>query len=174
MANLNFVSDLPLGQKGETNIANHLSETYGYAIKSFNHNNTHDFIMDVNGVDKTVEVKTDVYCIPPTKITLPSGASFNVEGRDTGNIFIETECRGKLSGINTTKSDIFVYYYPLLKQAWVIQTKKLKKLVESNDLELKENAGDENSNTKGYVIPRNKFISEFKVMDINIEWETQN
>jgi len=173
MANLNFLTDLPLGQKGEATIAEHLNETYGYEIKSFNHNNEHDFIINVDSVDKTVEVKTDVYCIPPTQIKLPSGTIINVEGRDTGNIFIETECRGKLSGINTSKSDIYIYYFPLLKEAWAIPTKKLKKLLTENNFELKENASDENSNTKGYVIPKNKFITHFKVMTINIPWENQ-
>jgi hypothetical protein len=173
MAKLDFLYDLPIGQKGEANIAKHLNESYGYEIISFNDNNTHDFILSINNTHKTVEVKTDVYCIPPTKITLPSGAIVNVKGRDTGNLFIETECRGKLSGINTSKSDIYIYYYPLLNEAWAIPTKKLKRLLKENNFELKENAGDENSNTKGYVIPKNKFMSEFKVMAINIPWENQ-
>ena len=173
MAKLDFLLDLPLGQKGEATIAKHLNESYGYEIISFNDNNSHDFIININGTDKTVEVKTDVYCIPPTKITLPSGTVVNVKGRDTGNIFIETECRGKLSGVNTSKSDIYVYYFALLGEAWAIPTKKLKRLLKENNFELKENAGDEGSNTKGYVIPKNKFISEFKVMTINTPWENQ-
>jgi HKD family nuclease len=59
----------------------------------------------------------------------------------------------------------------VLKEAWAIPTKKLKKLLTENNFELKENAGDENSNTKGYVIPKNKYITHFKVMTINIPWE---
>lgn len=173
MAKLNFLADLPMGQKGEANMAQHLNETYGYEIISFNDNNSHDFIIKIDGKDKTVEVKTDVYCIPPTKISLPSGTIVTVEGRDTGNLFIETECRGKLSGINTSKSDIYIYYYPLLNEAWAIPTKKLKRLIQNNNFELKENAGDEGSNTKGYVIPRKQFSSDFKVMTINIPWENQ-
>lgn len=170
MANLNFKTDLPLGQKGEEIIADLLKTKYGFQIISFNHNNKHDFKTIINNLEKTIEVKTDVYCIPDKEISTPFG-QLKVKGRDSGNMFIETECRGKDSGITVSKSDIYVYYYPLLKQAWIIPTNKLKKLITDNNFEFKDkNVGDEGSETKGYVIPRNNVINHFKVIDVSYEW----
>lgn len=170
MANLKFNLDLPLGKKGEMVISDLFYQKYNLKTTSFNDNNKFDFNCVIKNKNYTVEVKTDVWCIPSKIIKMKFGDVL-VEGRDSGNIFIETECRGKLSGINVSQSDIFVYYYPLLKQAWIIKTKKLKKLIQNNDFEFKENnVGDEGSNTKGYVIPREKYSEHFKIIDVEFEW----
>jgi hypothetical protein len=170
MTDSHFTKDLPKGQLGEQIIADLFEKKYAYKTLSFNHNNKHDFKCLIKNKEKTIEVKSDKYCFPDRELKMPFGV-VKIKGRDSGNIFIETECRGKLSGISTTISDYYVYYYVYLKKAWIIETKKLKALISNNKFEIKdENVGDEGSQTKGYVIPRNKFKDNFKVIDIDYEW----
>jgi hypothetical protein len=84
-------------------------------------------------------------------------------------MFIEKECRGKLSGISVTKSKWFVIYYPYLQKAWFIRTNSLKKLIDDNNFYV-ATGGDPGSNTKGYLIKRNYFQKHFKVKNIDKIW----
>jgi len=170
MTDSNFKKDLPKGQLAEKVIADLFEDKYQYKTISFNHNNKHDFKCLIKEQEKTIEVKSDKYCFPNRQLQMPFGI-MNIKGRDSGNIFIETECRGKLSGINISTSDYYVYYYVYLKKAWIIETKKLKKLISENQFKFKDdNVGDEGSETKGYVIPRNKYKNHFKVIDVDFDW----
>ncbi len=161
MANYNFAEDITQGEKGELIIREFL-ELNGYKFISDNKDYRYDLEMTLS-VDKggslvkvtTFEVKTDVYCLPHS---------------DTNNLFVEFECRGKDSGINVTEADYYVNYYPYLREAWVIKTSKLKKLINDNDFEVKEFSGDVDSNTKGYIIPRYQFKKHFKVKPIKNKW----
>lgn len=152
MANYNFNKDLDLGINGECIIQKDLERLGGILISN-NDNNTHDLKMQMpDRTDGfkiiTYEIKTDTYCRPY---------------KDTNNMFIEFECRGKLSGISVTKADWFVMYYPYLKDAWYIKTSKLKKIISENDFKIIEQGGDVGSATKGYLIPRYQFKKYFKV-----------
>ena len=51
----------------------------------------------------------------------------------TGNMAIEYKCRGKKSGIRTTKAMYFAYYIPNVrdKQLWVIEVEDLKNLLKT-------------------------------------------
>lgn len=59
MTESNFKIDFPKGQQGERFIAEYFQDTLGYKIISFNNTNTHDFIIEKNEKQFSVEVKTD-------------------------------------------------------------------------------------------------------------------
>jgi len=150
MANLDFKTDLKLGNDGEDIIINFLSKKGCKYIDS-NHDNKYDLKMLKNGVETTYEIKTDVKCAPLF---------------DTGNIFIEYESRGKASGISVTKADWFVTHFLYLKEIWFIKSDKLRNLIQENNFPIFKDAGDIGSETHGYLINRKKFKQHFYVQKI--------
>lgn len=166
----NFRKDIKDGEKGEKIITNYL-ESYGFKLLSDNKNNKYDLLMLTDKkVETTIEVKTDVYCFP-TKTEIIEGVSTKISGRDTGNMFIEFECRKKPSGIAVTEARWFVYYYPHLNEAWFISVSELKKLIKENNFRTTEFSGDKGSGTKGYLIRRKDFTGDFKVRKIDTQWD---
>jgi hypothetical protein len=151
MANLNFKTDLILGNDGEQTIKDFLISK-GCSYISSNDDNKYDLTMIKKGVKTTYEIKTDVKCAPIF---------------DTGNIFIEFSSRGKDSGIKVSKSDWFVTYFLFLNEIWFIKTNKLKQLIENNDFPIFKDAGDFNSQTHGYLIERKLFKEHFNVYKTN-------
>ena len=147
MGNYNFNKDLIIGEQGERTVLRDL-ESMGAKLVTDNKNNSHDLIVEKNGIQLKYEIKTDVFCFPQF---------------DTGNMFIEFECRGKKSGIEVTTADWFVMYYKYLKEIWYIKTDELKKLINDNQFFETEFSGDQNSNTKGYLIPREQYKKHFIV-----------
>ena len=147
MANYNFNKDILIGEEGENVVINYL-ESLGAKLISKNKNNSHDTIVEFNGELVSYEIKTDVYCTPD---------------RDTGNIFIEYECRNKPSGIEVTQAKWFVYYFKFLNEIWFIKTDNLKQIIQENDIRKTNMSGDKGSNTKGYLIKRKNFIENFIV-----------
>ena len=150
MANLDFISDLKLGNDGEESIIKYLLDK-GCEYVDSNNDNKYDLKMITKGVETTYEIKTDVKCAPLF---------------DTGNIFIEFESRGKASGISVTQADWFVTYFKYLKEAWFIKSDKLKKLINENDFQTFKDAGDVGSATHGYLIKRKDFKENFYVCKI--------
>jgi hypothetical protein len=128
MANLNFKKDLVLGNIGENVIIEFLISN-GLTYLESNDDNRYDFIMLKDNVKTTYEVKTDVLCRPTY---------------DTGNMFVEFKCRGKASGIETSKAKWFVTYFKYLNEIWFITTKM--------------------EETHGYLIKRNKFKIILKLL----------
>lgn len=147
MANLNFKKDLLLGNEGEDVLREFLNSKDCKPI-SKNDDRRYDLKMLKKGVETTYEIKTDFKCAPLF---------------DTGNIFIEFECRGKESGIMVTEADWFVTYFKYLNEIWFIKSKKLIQLINDNNFPTFSDAGDLNSNTKGYLINRKKFKKHFNV-----------
>lgn len=147
MANLNFKKDLLLGNEGEDVLRDFLNSK-GCKPISKNDDKRYDLKMLKKGVETTYEIKTDFKCAPLF---------------DTGNIFIEFECRGKESGIMVTEADWFVTYFKYLNEIWFIKSKKLTQLINDNNFPTFSDAGDLNSNTKGYLINRKKFKENFNV-----------
>ena len=147
MGNYNFKKDILIGEEGENIVIEYL-ESKGAKLISKNKNNSHDTILEFNNEKISYEIKTDVYCTPE---------------KDTGNIFIEYECRNKPSGIEVTQAKWFVYYFKFLNQIWFIKTEDLKNLILNNKFKQTVQSGDEGSNTKGYLIKRNKFKEYFIV-----------
>jgi len=150
MANLDFKSDLKLGNDGEKTVVKFL-ESKGCVFIDNNNNNKYDVKMNVNGVETKYEIKTDVKCAPLF---------------DTGNIFIEYSSRGKLSGISVSQADWFVTYFLYLNELWFIKTGKLKELINNNDFPVFKDAGDPNSSTHGYLIKRDDYKTHFNVSKI--------
>ena len=165
----NFKLDIEYGEKGEKIIVNEL-KSFGYKFISFNKDNKYDALL-LNKANEEVkfEIKTDVWCIPEKEIQTPFGIV--KESRDSGNLFVEFECRGKHSGIVVTKAKYFVTYFPYLQEAWFILTNNLKNLIEENELPITINAGDEKSETKGYLINRELYKKHFKILNVNYKWE---
>jgi hypothetical protein len=48
-------------------------------------------------------------------------------------MFVEFKCRGKASGIETSKAKWFVTYFKYLNEIWFITTKNLKTLISNNE-----------------------------------------
>jgi hypothetical protein len=144
----NFRKDIKKGKLGETFIKNVLVY-FGFNFIKFNDDNKYDLLMSYNGKEVKYEVKTDFLA-------------------ETGNLFIEFECRGKDSGIHTSESDYYIFYFPTIKELWKIKTEKLKNIIKEQTFESREYCGDDNSKTKGYLIPRNKYKNLFVVYDVNV------
>ena len=150
MGKYDFRSDLPLGNEGEDVVIKQLQKM-GAKLISKNNDNRYDFIMEKDNNQVKYEIKTDDYCKPTY---------------DTGNMFIEFECRGKKSGIMVSEAKWFVTYYKHLNEIWYIQTQKLLNLINENNIRKHENSGDVGSNTKGWLFPRNNFKNHFIIRTV--------
>lgn len=87
-------------------------------------------ILKLNG-DK-IEVKTDY------------------KATRTGNLFIEYESKGKVSGLATSKADYWAFIISN-EQIIIVETNKLKTLCRNNNLS-RVNGGDSNT-SKGVLLP---------------------
>ena len=78
----------------------------------------------------------------------------------TGNVYVETESRGKPSGINVTTAKFWGFCLWLEKreaQTWVlIPTKILKKLMTKYPIKL----GGDNYTSKGHIIPKGDLLNQ--------------
>jgi hypothetical protein len=165
----NFRDDINDGEKGETIIANFL-EGHNWTLISDNKDYKYDLKMLTHEkVETTVEIKTDVFCYPPRTVMI-EGVKTKIDGKDTGNMFIEFESRGKDSGISRTEAIWFVMYFPYRNEAWFISVADLKELIANNNFRI-GTGGDKGSYTKGYLINRTMFKSYFKVQKIEAEWD---
>ena len=158
MAEYSFRKDIIEGEAGEDYIIDFLTKGWKGTLLQKKKDYTWDFKIDFeNSGVQTFESKTDVYCIPFSKVN-----GKVIKGRDTGNIFIEFSCRGKDSGIKVTEADWFVYYFKFLGELWMIKVQDLKKLIDENNFKIGV-GGDPGSNSSGYLIPRMKFRNKFLV-----------
>jgi len=144
-----FKKDLVKGELGENEIIEYM-QNLGFQFINRRNDNKYDFSMGYNGKIYTYEIKTDIF------------------PRDTGNIAIEVESRGKPSGVSVTHADYFVTYFKHLGEIWNIKTKNLLELIdnEGDDFRFIENAGDPGSNTKLYLIKKKDYKSHFRVHTI--------
>lgn len=147
MGNYNFKQDLKEGVNGESEIISFLISK-GLIYQHSNNDNKYDIKMLKNNKPITYEIKTDTWCN---------------KYRDSGNIFVEFECRGKPSGIEVTQADWFVTFFKNLNQIWFIKTNTIKHLIQTENFKITKQSGDVGSNTCGYLIPRNKYLNYFKV-----------
>ena len=125
---------------------NNINKGYDFKVKS-------SFVNDLpfgekyerelkSTLEGKIELKTDRLC------------------QKTGNVFIETESRGKKSGINTTKADSWAFC--LWKenredQTYVIiSVKTLKELMKKYPIKL----GGDNWTSKGYIIPKEDLLNQ--------------
>lgn len=151
----NFQLSLALGEQGERVVRKFL-ESLGYIYLSKSEEISHDYKFIKDGKECMFEIKTDGAHIRPNKET---GELF-----ETGNMVVEYESRGKNSGIAATKADFFVTYYPQLNEIWLIKTEKLKNLIRENKDSIKKvTGGDSDSETKMFLLNRERFKSHFRI-----------
>lgn len=156
MAHYDFIADVIDGEEGELQVMRML-ELLGGTSPRFNKTKTHDIIMyfavdtGFGRGDVSFEVKTDVYVTPE---------------RDSGNMFLESECRGQRSGITVTKADWFIYYFPALDEIWCIRRENLIKLIKEEHPP-KVTGGDPGSNTKGWLMQCERFAPHFTIRNRN-------
>lgn len=104
----------------------------------FGQESENEFLKAIEG---KVECKSDRLCIK------------------TGNVYIETESRGKVSGIYNTDAEhyaICLYKPDREKQVWVIiPTDHLKKLMVKYPIK----AGGDNWTSKGHIIPKEDLLT---------------
>jgi len=129
--NYNFKQDILQGEKGEEIIKNILVNM-GFVFIKYNKDNKFDLLMKYNNKPVTYEIKTDIY------------------PKNTGNLVVEFECRGKPSGIAITEADYFVTYFPHLNEIWNIKTNILRELIKQYNPKISENSGDEGTD----ILPR--------------------
>lgn len=87
-----FYENLEFAQDGEEEVARLMQKRFkDFKVIDFNEDKDGDIIAEVDGREVLIEVKEDV------------------RTKDTGNVVIECESRGKPSGIRTTKADFWVF-----------------------------------------------------------------
>lgn len=164
-----FGNDIIIGEVGENlfkrYLTNHKGLTFIRKSEDKKELKKWDLEFLFNNKNVKYEIKTDVYILPGKWIT-PNGwdKKIWVNGKDTGNIFIEYHSRGVDSGIVTTTADVWVNIFFHLDEIWIIPVDKLRTLININEFPVSEESGDINSHTKGYLIPREEFRNHFKVI----------
>lgn len=167
-----FYDDLYLGRKGEQLMGNftilkinEMLKTHQYQITDVGDGKSWDFkaiaypVKDGKMSIFHDEEKEKIYCEVKT----------DVYHRKTNNMFIELKSRSRKSGLDITKSNMFVYFfirkdlYPI-DNVWIIKTEKLKSIVNElrNDPKYKKNGGDNNT-SEGVILPLEEIKKHFNV-----------
>tara|TARA_R100000234_G_scaffold4167_1_gene3262 strand:+ start:914 stop:1426 length:513 start_codon:yes stop_codon:yes gene_type:complete len=155
--NNNFDKDLADGQKGEQAVRHFVETVMEKQFKKYNDNANYDILFQNPYEDPvTFEVKTDYW-------------EKNIDEGGSGNMAIEYKCRGKPSGIRTTKATYFAYYFPNIrdKHLWVITVDNLKKLLK-NCVSKRVNGGEtyydsDEKVAKCFLIDRYRYRKHFDV-----------
>lgn len=143
-----FRDDLSQGNIGERIIAKWL-KSKGYNILSFNDNMDWDIMVEKDGFKKTIEIKTDRWEYFNDKIT--------------DNMFLETRCNGKNSGILGSKADYFIYFYPDHELVYLIRMDEIRKIAQYGCR--KAYCADGNK-VIGWTINRFEFAHYFKIFNL--------
>ena len=155
--NYDFTKDFPIAKATEAQMAKYLTEQHdmtficrvddipGVRLSDF------DIKMQFNSnkKDVTIEIKEDFSC------------------KRTGNVGVEFECRGKLSGISISKSDLYLYkvHQPNGKiGVYITQTDILKQMIADKRYFRIVNGGDPGSNSMNYLFKLDVFKEYFKLL----------
>lgn len=152
MGSYNFVADLRKAKESEKEISKLLVEKFSATIvDDENNTNTHDIHAIINNKSYLFEVKED----------------FMVG--DTGNVAVEFSCRGKPSGIETSKADFYIYILHLKEciKHVIIPLSRLKKSIDREHYIKIVNGGDYGSNTMMYLYKLPMFASLGKWIEDN-------
>ncbi len=147
-----FDKDLVDGHEGEVMVREWLGR-FGGTQTFANDTKTMDTLMhfptptDFGVGHVTFEIKTDVLVTPQ---------------RDTGNLFIEVQSRGKKSGIQVCRADWFLYFFRHLDEVWAIQPENLLALIRTGRFR-SVYGGDEGSGTRGVLIDRASTAEHFLI-----------
>jgi len=155
MANYIFSKDLEVATKTEEKIAEVLARVTGSTIKRLNNNRDYDILIERKGRDFYIELKEDFMAAK------------------TGNIAVEYECRGKPSGISTSKSDVYAYlvHESATKQSlFLTDVKKLKDAINKRMFFREVSGGDAGSNTRMYLFKKHVFTEmSTKICDFELK-----
>lgn len=154
--NEKFNDDLTQGKCGELIISKWLEKYKRYNLVKFNDNNLYDILLvKDDGSNITVECKTDRW------------EHFNWK---TNNIFIETRCNNKPSGIWSSIADLYAFYFPDYGELYFIKTKNLKDLLKNNQeiFNRKTLSGDKGK-VSGFTINRYEYEKLFNKYSISKE-----
>jgi hypothetical protein len=151
MSYKDFLEDSEKGDKGEKIVYNFLEEkglTYLHSNKDYKY----DFIMIKNGEEIKYEIKTDFKQTPNHFVEFESSTDYGA--------------RYTNSGIRTSQSEWYAFYYTARAEIWFIRTKNLKSLVENNIFEIKYQVEKPETPARGYIIDREKFKKHFNVQKL--------
>lgn len=143
-----FNENLEFAQKGEEEVARLLSKKFpDLKIKGFNDDKACDIIAIVGGQEVTIEVKEDV------------------RTKDTGNVVIECESRGKPSGIMTTTAQFWVFRVHLLDGIvnYLFKIKDLKQAIRDRRFHNKRQMPHTDSNNVLYFF-RVDTLAEYSIL----------
>lgn len=144
--NEKFNKDLNRGESGEKVIGNYF-KSIGWSVK-YNPNKNADYDLMIKKGDKIIslEVKTDEYYLK----------------RKTNNMVFEVSCNGKPSGINSTKADYYIYYFPAENLFYLSSIKTIRSIL---PLCITTMGGDKNL-SKLYLVDRTEWCDKFKIIEI--------
>lgn len=142
MGNYDFVKDLSLATTTQTEVADILQDVYGFEILGFDNTNKYDILAKYKRREYTFEVKEDFM------------------SEDTGNVALEFSCRGKPSGIETSRADFYIYKLHRKNGVeFVLHTSKtLKDMVKKALYHRIVNGGDPGSNSLNYLFSYAIFV----------------
>jgi len=147
--NYNFQDDIKDGESNEVWLANKICKRWnGKLVDGYNKNYKYDFI-----------------------IKFPNNKQFKFEAKIdymgwTENFALEYESWNKLSGINTTQSDYYLYRFHWKDRQdwiWAIKTSDLRDMVEKKSYIRSVIGGDVGSNTKLHLFTQKYMLSSGKV-----------
>ena len=135
--NYDFHKDLEVANQTEHEIAQLLTR-FNFKTLDFNDDNKYDLLLEKSGKQYTLEIKEDFQC------------------GNTGNVAVEYESRGKLSGILTSKSDLYMYRMHFTEaqggvKHFLMTKKALIGIIKDKRYFRKVNGGDYGSNTMMYL-----------------------
>lgn len=136
MPNYNYKKDKKISNATEKEVSEKLKSYYGTKTIYFNNNKDFDLsLVTKRGKKLLVEIKEDFLC------------------EKTGNVGLEFSCRGKPSGISSSKSTHYIYKIHSKKGIvfYVIDTKILKRAIENKKYFRIVNGGDKGSNSLNYL-----------------------
>ena len=145
MAHYNFDKDIKDGREAENQAIEIISKKYNLAKEDIVICDTKEYDFKVISRNETYEVKNDLMA------------------EKTGNIAIEYNCRGKDSGIATTKANYWIYKFAGL--FFLLKTEKIREeLFKKNNYSREVTGGDVGSNTKMFLVK----VVEFKKWGVQI------
>jgi hypothetical protein len=154
--NYDFSKDLPIAKKTEKQIADFLVQSQKMKFIG-----TSDTIKGVRRSDFDVRME------------FSTGKQVDIEIKEdfscarTGNIGVECESWGRLSGISISKANFYLYKVHLpdgRKGVYIIQTSKLKQMIEDKLYHRIVVGGDPGSDSKNYLFKLDVVKENFKFL----------
>jgi hypothetical protein len=124
-------------------VAEILESKYNAVIMEHSNHNRYDLLVKIKGLPVTFEVKEDFMC------------------KQTGNVSLEYECRGKPSGVSVSEADYYIYIIHTKDdevEYVMFKTGDLKDKITSKMYFRDITGGDKGSNTKNYLFKYDIFI----------------